>query len=97
MSVLALAVAKQNGLIVTPSNRTHDTLLGNSEKQILAKLLNVPLSVDGQGEQALRTGDRSARGVAQDAPFFTAVRLERRAGALTETGISYEVLLERTI
>jgi hypothetical protein len=31
--------------------------------------------------QALRTGHRSARGVAQDAPFFTAARLERRAGA----------------
>ena len=39
----------------------------------------------GQG-QALRTGHRSARGVAQDAPFISAVRLERRAGALTETG-----------
>jgi len=26
------------------------------------------------------------RGVAQDAPFFTTARLERRAGALTETG-----------
>ena len=38
--------------------------------------------------QALRTGHRSARGVAQDAPFFTAARLERRAGALTETGRS---------
>ena len=33
----------------------------------------------------MRTGDRSARGVAQDVPFFTAARLERRAGALTET------------
>jgi len=30
--------------------------------------------------------NRPARGVAQDAPFFTAARLERRAGALTETG-----------
>jgi hypothetical protein len=29
--------------------------------------------------------NRPARGVAQDAPFFTAARLERRAGALTET------------
>jgi reverse transcriptase-like protein len=29
---------------------------------------------------------RPARGVAQDAPFFIAARLERRAGALTETG-----------
>ena len=35
--------------------------------------------------QELRTGHRSARGVAQDVPFFTAARLERRAGALTET------------
>jgi len=35
--------------------------------------------------QALRTGHRSARGVAQDVPFFTAARLERRAGALTGT------------
>jgi hypothetical protein len=49
MSVLALAIAKQDGLIVTPSERTHDTLLGNSEKQILAKLLDVPLSLDEQG------------------------------------------------
>ena len=39
--------------------------------------------------QALRTGHRSARGVAQDVPFFTAARLERRAGALTETVESY--------
>jgi len=31
----------------------------------------------------LRTGHRSARGVAQDAPFLTAARLKRRAGALT--------------
>src|ERR1035438_2284282 len=38
--------------------------------------------------QALRTGHRSARGVAQDAPFFTAARLERRAGALTKTAKS---------
>ena len=38
--------------------------------------------------QALRTGHRSARGVAQDVPFFTAARLERRAGALIGTGRS---------
>jgi hypothetical protein len=44
-----LAIAKQGGLIVAPSERTHDTLLGNSEKQILAKLLDVPLSLDEQG------------------------------------------------
>jgi hypothetical protein len=43
--------------------------------------------------QALRTGHRSARGVAQDVLFFTAARLERRAGALTETEISYEGIL----
>jgi hypothetical protein len=48
MSVLALSVAKQDGSIVTPSQHTHNTLLGNSEKQILAKLLDVPLSVDEQ-------------------------------------------------
>jgi hypothetical protein len=48
MTVLALAIAKQDGLIVTPSNRAHDTLLGNSEKQIFAKLLDVPLSLDEQ-------------------------------------------------
>jgi hypothetical protein len=40
----------------------------------------------------LRTGHRSARGVAQDAPFFTAARLERRAGALTETDIGYRCM-----
>jgi len=44
----------------------------------------------------LRTGHRSARGVAQDVPFFTAARLERRAGALTETGrkVMYVYLYE---
>ena len=47
--------------------------------------------------QALWTGDRSARGVAQDVPFFTATRLERRAGALTETGTDYEGTLARAI
>src|ERR1019366_3320725 len=40
--------------------------------------------------QALRTGHKSARGVAQDVPFFTAARLERRAGALTGTTGSYD-------
>jgi hypothetical protein len=53
MSVLALAIAKQDGSIVTPSQRTHDTLLGNSEKQILAKLLDVPLSIDEQQNDAV--------------------------------------------
>jgi hypothetical protein len=33
-----------------------------------------------------RRRDSSARGVAQDVPFFTAARLERRTGALTGTG-----------
>ena len=41
----------------------------------------------------LRTGHKSARGVAQDAPFIIAARLERRAGALTGTAISYEGML----
>jgi hypothetical protein len=39
--------------------------------------------------QALRTGDRSARGVAQDVPLYTAARLERRAGALAGRVESY--------
>ena len=47
--------------------------------------------------QALRTGHRSARGVAQDAPFFTAARLERRAGALTGAVTRYEGALVREI
>src|ERR1035438_2963042 len=38
-----------------------------------------------------------SRGVAQDAPFFTAARLERRAGALTQTAVSYEGTLVRAI
>jgi hypothetical protein len=37
--------------------------------------------------------ERPARGVAQDAPFFTAARLERRAGALTETLIRLNLSL----
>ena len=44
--------------------------------------------------QALRTGHRSARGVAQDVPFFTAARLERRAGALTGKVPGYECVVE---
>jgi hypothetical protein len=40
---------------------------------------------------ALRAGHRPARGVAQDVPFSSAARLERRAGALTETGSSYKI------
>jgi hypothetical protein len=41
--------------------------------------------------------ERPARGVAQDVPFFTAARLERRAGALTETGIGYEPMSGKAI
>ena len=39
------------------------------------------------GKGRRRGKERPARGVAQDVPFFTAARLERRAGALTDTGI----------
>jgi serine/threonine protein kinase len=55
-----------------------------------------PLGRVSKGQE-LRTGHRSARGVAQDVPFFTAARLERRAGALTETGTGYEGTLGRAI
>jgi hypothetical protein len=41
---------------------------------------------------ALRAGYRPARGVAQGAPFFTAARLERRAGALTGAAILLQVI-----
>src|ERR1035441_4464838 len=58
-------------------------LAGASGRSPLGRVFAVAVR---QG-QALRTGDRSARGVAQDAPFLTAARLERRAGALTETEI----------
>jgi len=66
--------------------KTGDTLAGASGQSPLARFFAVAVR---QG-QALRTGHRSARGVAQDAPFFTAARLERRAGALTETERSYK-------
>jgi hypothetical protein len=47
MSVLALTVARQDGLkVVTPSRRTHQTLLAYSEKHILAKLLKLPIPFD---------------------------------------------------
>jgi hypothetical protein len=59
--------------------KTGDTLAGASGQS--------PLGRVSKG-QALRTGYRSARGVAQDVPFFTAARLERRAGALIGTGRS---------
>ena len=49
MSVLALAIAKQDGLnVVTPSARAHQTLLANSEKHVLAKLLEMPISPDDE-------------------------------------------------
>jgi hypothetical protein len=51
MSVLALAVAKDNGLdVVTPSAHVHETLLANTETQVLSKLLEIPMSVDEQTE-----------------------------------------------
>jgi hypothetical protein len=43
----------------------------------------------------LRTGDRSARGVAQDAPFLIAARLERRAGALTKAAERHDFTFAR--
>jgi hypothetical protein len=42
----------------------------------------------GSGVAGQETGP--ARGVAQDVPFYPAARLERRAGALTETERSYK-------
>jgi UPF0716 family protein affecting phage T7 exclusion len=68
-------------------------LIGDSP---LSLLLNGFAVVVRQG-QALRTGHRSSRGVAQDVPFFIAARLERRAEALTETGTGYEGTLERAM
>ena len=59
--------------------KTGDTLAGASGRSPLGRVFAVAVR---QG-QALRTGHGSARGVAQDVPFFTAARLERRAGALT--------------
>jgi hypothetical protein len=41
--------------------------------------------------------NRPARGVAQDVPFFTAARLERRAGALTEMEVNHSAESVRTI
>jgi hypothetical protein len=47
MSVLALTVARQDGLkVVTPSRQTHQTLLAYSEKHTLAKLLKLPIPFD---------------------------------------------------
>ncbi|HSC56432.1 MAG TPA: hypothetical protein VLC51_04485 [Nitrospira sp.] len=47
MTVLALAVARENGLlVVTPSQHAHQMLLANTEERVLAKLLQVPISLD---------------------------------------------------
>jgi len=62
---------------------TGETPCGREGRSSLGRVFAVAVR---QGK-ALRTGHRSARGVAQDVPLFTAARLERRAGALTETGI----------
>jgi hypothetical protein len=52
MSILALAVAKQEGLnVVTPSRRAHQTLLATTHEAVLARLLDLPTSPDDdQGE-----------------------------------------------
>jgi len=63
--------------------KTGETPCGRGGRRSLGRVFAVAV----REGQELRTGDRSARGVAQDAPFITAARLERRAGALTETGI----------
>jgi hypothetical protein len=44
MSILALTVARQDGLkVVTPSRTTHDVLLATREQEVLNKLLDVPV------------------------------------------------------
>jgi hypothetical protein len=49
MSVLALAIAKQDGLnVVTPSRLAHQTLLANTHAHVLAKLLGTPVSPDDE-------------------------------------------------
>src|ERR1035438_8380502 len=75
-----------------------------TERSAVRKAGDTPCGREGRSSlgrvskgQALRTGHRSARGVARGVTFFTAARLERRAGARTETGISYEGMLERAI
>ena len=80
-------VAAGTGIAVLATNvLTWLPLAGASGQSPLGRVFAVAVR---QG-QALRTGHRSARGVAQDAPFFTAARLERRAGALTKTVGSYK-------
>jgi hypothetical protein len=50
MSVLALAIARQDGLrIVTPSQRTHEMLLANTEQQVIARLLDMPEFLEEDG------------------------------------------------
>jgi hypothetical protein len=56
-----------------------------------------PQAAPYKGRAGVAGRNRPARGVAQDVPFFTAARLERRAGALTETGIGYERMSGRAI
>jgi hypothetical protein len=56
-----------------------------------------PQAAPYKGRAGVAGRNRPARGVAQDVPFFTAARLERRAGALTEAGTGYEGMLGRAI
>ncbi|MBV8810550.1 MAG: hypothetical protein JO033_17920 [Acidobacteriaceae bacterium] len=53
MSVLALAIAKQDGLkVVTPSPEAHNALLAGTQKQVFDRLLQVPALPDDEiGEQ----------------------------------------------
>ena len=53
-----------------------------------------PQAAPYKGRAGVAGRNRPARGVAQDAPFFTAARLERRAGALTETWIQKSLCVE---
>ncbi|HSU60292.1 MAG TPA: hypothetical protein VLI55_13335 [Bryobacteraceae bacterium] len=49
MSVLALAVAKQDALnVVTPSTEVHNTLLANTHEQVLNRLLGLRISPDDE-------------------------------------------------
>jgi hypothetical protein len=50
MSVLALAIARQDGLsIVTPSQTTHETLLASTQEQVLSRLLDMPEFLEDEG------------------------------------------------
>src|SRR4051812_41972671 len=47
MSVLALPIAKQDGLkVVTPSREAHDALIASTHKQVLSRLLDIPIPPD---------------------------------------------------